>query len=201
MLRSGLQIEETWRHANMLDDALEKQIPYSFSPRFGYLTACPSNVGTGLRVSVMTHLPTLVQTKQIDKVYKAASKVGLVLRGLFGEGTRASGDFYQISNQVTLGYSEEEILKTMADYVPQIIKFERNVRETLITENRIGLEDRVWRALGMLERARVLESNDTRLKRSIAAALQRSTPFPRVPPEATCLVGRPIRTTFRNPAD
>ena len=114
-----------------------------------------------MRVSVMLHLPALVMTKQIEKVFHAVTKINLAVRGFYGEGTQASGDFYQISNQVTLGKSEEDVLKTMADYVPQIIKFERNVREKLIEENRVGVEDRVWRAFGMLERARLITSEET----------------------------------------
>lgn len=161
VLRSGLQLDVTWEQIAKVDRRLEERLNYAFSPEFGYLTACPTNVGTGMRVSVMVHLPALVMTKQIEKVFHAVSKINLAVRGFYGEGTQALGDFYQISNQVTLGPSEEEILKTMADHVPQIIKFERNVRETLITENRVGLEDRVWRAFGMLERARLITSEET----------------------------------------
>ncbi len=161
VLRSGFQPNAAWKQISEVDLRLESRLNYAFSRQFGYLTACPTNVGTGMRVSVMLHLPALVMTKQIEKVFHAVAKINLAVRGFYGEGTQALGDFYQISNQVTLGYSEEEILKTMADYVPQIIKFERNVRETLITENRIGLEDRVWRAFGMLERARLITSEET----------------------------------------
>lgn len=161
VLRSGFQPEEAWRHILEVDEALETQLNYAFSSEFGYLTACPTNCGTGLRVSVMLHLPALVMTKQIEKVFHAVNKINLTVRGLYGEGTQAQGDFYQISNQVTLGQSEEDILGTIRDHVPQIIKFERNVRETLIAENRLGLEDRVWRALGMLEYARLITSEET----------------------------------------
>lgn len=161
VLRSGFQPDAAWNQISEVDRQLEGHLNYAFSSRFGYLTACPTNVGTGMRVSVMLHLPALVMTKQIEKVFHAVTKINLAVRGFYGEGTQALGDFYQISNQVTLGHSEEEILKTMADYVPQIIKFERNVRETLIAENRIGLEDRVWRAFGMLERARLITSEET----------------------------------------
>jgi protein arginine kinase len=161
VLRSGFQPDAAWQQISSVDRSLEGILNYSFSPQFGYLTACPTNVGTGMRVSVMLHLPALVMTKQIEKVFHAVTKINLAVRGFYGEGTQASGDFYQISNQVTLGKSEEDVLKTMADYVPQIIKFERNVRETLINENRIGVEDRVWRAFGMLERARLITSEET----------------------------------------
>ncbi|MDC3379249.1 protein arginine kinase, partial [Planctomycetota bacterium] len=161
VLRSGFQLNDAWDHIQQVDDDLEGVLDYACSPEFGYLTACPTNVGTGLRVSVMLHLPALVMTKQIEKVFHAVNKINLAVRGFYGEGTQALGDFYQISNQITLGLSEEEILKTVADHVPLIIKFERNMREALITENRVGLEDRVWRAFGMLERARLITSEET----------------------------------------
>ncbi|RMG18238.1 MAG: protein arginine kinase [Planctomycetota bacterium] len=161
VLRSGFQPDAAWEQISAVDRRLEERVEYAFSPRFGYLTSCPTNVGTGMRVSMMLHLPALVMTKQIEKVFHAVAKVSLAVRGFYGEGTHALGDFYQISNQVTLGPSEEQILRTIADYVPQIIKFERNVRETLINENRVGLEDRVWRAFGMLERARLITSEET----------------------------------------
>jgi len=161
VLRSGFQPDAAWRQIGDVDRRLEGHLDFAFSSQFGYLTACPTNVGTGMRVSVMLHLPALVMTKQIEKVFHAVTKINLAVRGFYGEGTQASGDFCQISNQVTLGKSEEDVLKTVADHVPQLIKFERNVRETLINENRVGLEDRVWRAFGMLERARLITSEET----------------------------------------
>jgi protein arginine kinase len=161
VLRSGFQPDTCWRQIREFDRQLEERVEFAFSPEFGYLTACPTNAGTAMRVSVMLHLPALVMTKQIEKVFQAVNKINLAVRGFYGEGTQALGDFYQISNQITLGQSEEDILHTITDHVPQIIKFERNVRETLITENRIGLEDRVWRAFGMLERARLITSEET----------------------------------------
>ena len=161
VLRSGFQPDACWKQIQEFDRAFEERVEFAFSPEFGYLTACPTNAGTGMRVSVMLHLPALVMTKQIEKVFQAVNKINLAVRGFYGEGTQALGDFYQISNQITLGQSEEDILHTISDHVPQIIKFERNVRETLITENRIGLEDRVWRAFGMLERARLITSEET----------------------------------------
>ncbi|MBI3723354.1 protein arginine kinase [bacterium] len=161
VLRSGFQPDVAWQQISKIDRLLEGELNFAFSPQFGYLTACPTNVGTGMRVSVMLHLPALVMTKQIEKVFHAVTKINLAVRGFYGEGTQASGDFYQISNQVTLGKSEEDVLKTVADHVPQIIAFERNVREKLVSENRVGLEDRVWRAFGMLERARLITSEET----------------------------------------
>src|SRR5580700_418540 len=110
VMRSGLALDEAWQDIDRIDDMLEQRVSYAFHDDFGYLTACPTNVGTGMRSSVMVHLPALVMTKEIDKVFRALQKINLAVRGLYGEGSRASGDFYQISNQVTLGKSETQIL-------------------------------------------------------------------------------------------
>ena len=107
VLQSGFQLQDAWRLCGQIDDQLESRLEYSFSPQLGYLTACPTNVGTGMRVSVMLHLPALVLTRHIEKVFQAVSKINLAVRGLYGEGTEASGHFYQISNQVTLGRTED----------------------------------------------------------------------------------------------
>ena len=115
---SGFRLPEVWDAVNQLDDQLEEQLAFAFSPQLGYLTACPTNVGTGIRVGVMLHLPGLVQTNQIDKVFRALQKINLAVRGLYGEGSQASGDFYQISNQQTLGKSEPELIKILTDVVP-----------------------------------------------------------------------------------
>jgi protein arginine kinase len=160
-LHSGLSLEETWAEVRRVDDALEDGVRFAFHPQFGYLTACPTNVGTGMRVSVMLHLPALVYTKQIEKVFHAVSKINLTVRGLYGEGTQASGDFYQISNQVTLGLSEGAILEAVKRVVPRIIAYERNIREHLLKDSRIALEDRVWRAHGVLTSARLIPSEET----------------------------------------
>lgn len=161
VLHSGLQLEQTWLEINDLDSEIEKRVNYAFSPQFGYLTCCPTNVGTGLRASVMIHLPALVMTKQIAKVFESVSKIGLAVRGLYGEGTYASGDFYQISNQLTLGKSEMAIVENICSVVPQIVRYERTVRDTLLKQSRALLEDRVWRAYGLLENARVISSEET----------------------------------------
>ncbi len=161
VLRSGFQADEAHKQIDRIDDRLEGKLNYAFSPQFGYLTACPTNCGTGLRVSVMLHLPALVMTKQIEKVFQAVSKINLAVRGFYGEGTQASGDFYQISNQMTLGRSEMDIIDQVREVVPQIIKYERSIRETLLAENRKTIEDRVWRAFGMLRSARTITSDET----------------------------------------
>jgi len=159
-LRSGFQLGETWHAIDGIDDAIDRKVDYAHSNRLGYLTACPTNVGTGLRASVMLHLPALTLTKQIEKVIRAVTKMNLAVRGLFGEGTQFLGNFYQVSNQATLGKSEEEILDNISSTVPQIIRYERQARTALAEQSRERLEDRVWRAFGTLETARVITSNE-----------------------------------------
>lgn len=161
VLRSGFSLDECWQEINRIDDALEAEVTYAFSEQLGYLTACPTNVGTGIRASVMLHLPALVLTKEIQKVFQALQKIGLAVRGLYGEGSQAMGDFYQISNQVTLGKSEEQILANLKDVVPNIIDYERRVRGALIRENRPSLHDQVSRAYGILQNAQTISSEET----------------------------------------
>jgi protein arginine kinase len=161
VLRSGFALEDCWRQIDRLDDALEEQVTYAFNDDLGYLTACPTNVGTGIRVSVMLHLPALVLTKEIQKVFQALHKISLAVRGLYGEGSQAMGDFYQISNQVTLGKSEEQIIAELKDVVPNIIGYERRVRDALIHENRQNLHDQVARAYGILRNAQTISSEET----------------------------------------
>ncbi|MHC4469878.1 MAG: protein arginine kinase [Planctomycetota bacterium] len=161
VIYSGMELDRAWDEMERVDQVLEKDLEFAFSPQFGYLTACPTNVGTGMRASVMLHLPALVMTKQIEKVFQAVTKINLAVRGLYGEGTQASGDFYQISNQVTLGVSEISIIDNIKRVVPRIIQYERNVREHLKTEERLSLEDKVYRARGILKNARSITSEET----------------------------------------
>jgi len=161
VLRSGLQLDAAWEAADRLDDVVAKHVEYAFSSRFGYLTCCPTNVGTGLRASVMMHLPALVYTKHIEKVFGAGGKMGLAVRGLYGEGTQAEGDFFQISNQVCLGVSESDVLERLAKIVPTFVKYERDVREKLVESDRAALEDKVWRAYATLRAARTITSTET----------------------------------------
>jgi protein arginine kinase len=162
VLRSGLQLEEAWEQINKIDDVLESKLDYCFHSRFGYLTACPTNVGTGIRVSVMLHLPALKLTGEIEKVFRAAKDLRLAVRGLYGEGTEATGDFYQISNQTTLGKSEDEIISDFKHLViPKIIDYEHHARRTLLNDRTIALDDKVFRALGTLRFARLITSEDT----------------------------------------
>jgi protein arginine kinase len=159
-IRSSLALEEAWRLAVELDRSLEQAMEYAASTRYGYLTACPTNVGTGLRASVMLHLPALVHLKQVEKVFQAASRTGLTVRGFYGEGTMASGDLYQISNQVTLGRTEEEILHNLQTMLPRIIEYEEVCRKELASRGRVKLEDKVHRALAVLRAARTLTSEE-----------------------------------------
>jgi len=163
VMLSGFSLAEVWDRINVLDDTLEERLSYAFSPQLGYLTACPTNVGTGIRVGVMLHLPALVQTKQIDKFFRALQKINLAVRGLYGEGTQAFGDFYQISNQQTLGKSEQELIKNLSDVIPQIIDYERKARQALIQERRQHLHDQVSRAYGVLKTAHTISSEETML--------------------------------------
>jgi protein arginine kinase len=161
VLRSGLQLEEAWDQVNQIDDKLESKLDFAFHPRFGYLTACPTNVGTGIRVSVMLHLPALKLTGEIEKVFRAAKELRLAVRGLYGEGTEATGDFYQISNQTTLGKSEEDIISDFKHIViPKIIDYEHHARRTLLNDRTVALDDKIFRALGLLRFARLIASED-----------------------------------------
>jgi protein arginine kinase len=161
VMRSGFSLDETWQEIDKVDDLVEQRVTYAFSEEFGYLTACPTNVGTGMRASVMLHLPALVWSKQIEKVFRALQKINLVVRGLYGEGSRASGDFYQISNQVTLGKSETTILGEIREVIPQIVMYERQARQTLVKENKQWLHDKVARAFGTLCSATMMTSEET----------------------------------------
>src|SRR5690349_17135457 len=164
VLRSGLQLEEAWEQITKVDDKLEASLDYAFHSRFGYLTACPTNVGTGIRVSVMLHLPALKLTGEIEKVFRAAKDMRLAVRGLYGEGTEATGDFYQISNQTTLGKTEEEIISDFKHVViPKIIEYEQHARKTLRDDRTTHLDDKVGRAMGVLRSARLIASEETLL--------------------------------------
>lgn len=156
----GLQLDETWRLASRVDDALEQKINYAFSDKRGYLTACPTNIGTGIRASVMMHLPGLVLGNQAGRAVAAMSQVGLVVRGLYGEGTEAIGNIFQVSNQITLGHTEEEIIDNLKAVTRQIIDQEQAAREMLRKEMKEQLEDRIGRAYGLLSSARIMTSEE-----------------------------------------
>ena len=160
VIRSGFELKKTWDTIDEIDNILGESLNFAFSSRFGFLTACPTNVGTGMRVSVMLHLPALGMTKHIEKVFNAVGKLGLVVRGLYGEGTKVSGDLYQISNQFALGKSEKEILSIIESVIPRITSYERMARKALVMESKDQLEDRIWRSYGMLKAARMITSEE-----------------------------------------
>ena len=161
VMQSGFNLQSVWEQINAIDTAIEQKVTYAFHERLGYLTACPTNVGTGMRVSVMLHLPALVITNQIEKVFRSLQKISLAVRGLFGEGSQAMGDFYQISNQITLGRSEDELVQQVNDIVPVIIDYERKARQFLVKESQKNLHDKVSRAYGILRTAQTISSEET----------------------------------------
>lgn len=160
-IRSGLRLDEVWAEINSIDDLLEERFDFSYHPRYGYLTACPTNVGTGLRVSVMLHLPGLKLTNEMEKVLRSARDLRLAVRGLFGEGTEATGDFFQISNQSTLGRSEEEIIgEFKTQIIPRVIEYEMQARAALVRDRALALDDKIWRSFGALQNARTIGSEE-----------------------------------------
>jgi protein arginine kinase len=160
IFQSGFNLNETWRMINEIVDELEKNLPFSFHTNLGYLTACPTNVGTGIRASCMLHLPSLVLTKQVNKVLQALAKLNLATRGLYGEGSQASGNFFQISNQITLGQNEDEIIAGLEKVIRQMISHEKEARQYLLEKRKVKFEDQLWRALGSLKSARVISSGE-----------------------------------------
>ncbi|RFU68660.1 protein arginine kinase [Peribacillus saganii] len=159
-LLSGLQLPEALQMANRMDDWIEKRVDYAFDEDCGYLTSCPTNVGTGLRASVMMHLPGLVLTHQMNRIIPAINQLGLVVRGIYGEGSEALGNIFQVSNQITLGKPEEDIVEDLTSVVQQIIAQERSAREALVKTSNIQLEDRVYRSFGILTNARTIETKE-----------------------------------------
>jgi protein arginine kinase len=159
-LYPGLQLLEALNTAFQIDDWLEEEINYAFDEKVGYLTSCPTNVGTGLRASVMLHLPGLVMTQQLNRIIPAINQLGLVVRGIYGEGSEALGNIFQISNQITLGKSEQDIVEDLKSVVGQIVSQERSVRDTLVKTSNIQLEDRVYRSFGVLTNSRIIETKE-----------------------------------------
>jgi ATP:guanido phosphotransferase, C-terminal catalytic domain. len=159
-LLSGLQLEKAFHLANEVDDLLEQYLDYAFNETQGYLTSCPTNVGTGLRASVMMHLPGLVMTQQINQLITSINQLGFVVRGIYGEGSEAIGNIFQISNQITIGKSENDILFDLRGVVEQIIAQERSVREAIRKTSGIQLEDKVYRSYGVLKNSRIIESKE-----------------------------------------
>lgn len=160
VLYPGLNFEKAWESINEIDNFLESKLDYAYHDKFGYLTACPTNVGTGIRASVMVHLPALSIIGQVDGLIRGFQKIGLAVRGLYGEGTKAYGDLYQISNQTTLGEEEEEIIKRLKGIIYQTINKERDVRNNLLSSRKYEIEDRIYRSYGVLKYARRINSKE-----------------------------------------
>lgn len=156
----GFALDRTWRRVDRLDEEVGAVLPYAFHHEFGFLTSCPTNVGTGLRASVLIHLPGLVLTKEINKVLEGISQVGLTYRGFHGEGSEVVGNLFQLSNQTTLGKTEDELIDHLARVTGKVIEYERSARSVLIREAPTVLEDKVWRAYGILRTARSLSTQE-----------------------------------------
>lgn len=160
VITSGLNLKESWQLLNDIDNALGKKLPFCFSYDLGFLTSCPTNVGTAMRASCMLHLPALVLTKRINKILELLARISFTTRGLFGEGTQALGDFFQISNQASLGLSEQELIDNLVGVVSQVKEQEIDARNILLRKYKIKLEDSVWRALGVLRSCRLIDSKE-----------------------------------------
>lgn len=157
---SGLQLDKAYELADKIDDLLEEKLDFAFDEAIGYLTACPTNVGTGIRASVMLHLPVLTMTEQLGKIFSTISQVGVVVRGIYGEGSQANGNLYQISNQITLGKSEQDIIRNVSSVARQIIESERTIRQGLSKTTKIRLEDKIARSYGILTNAKLVTSQE-----------------------------------------
>jgi len=160
-LRPGLQLRQAWTAIDQADSILEKRLDYAFNPELGYLTACPTNIGTGIRVSAMLHLPGLVLAEQINPIIQSVNKLGLAVRGLYGEGTEALGNVFQVSNQMTLGESESAIVERLEKVLAQIIEHEENARATLLEKKPKMVFNHIGRAYGILANAHSISSKET----------------------------------------
>lgn len=159
-LFSGLNLQEIWERVNLLDDKLEKDLDYAFDQRWGYLTTCPTNMGTGLRASVMVHLPALEMIGRTRSILSTITQLGLMVRGLYGEGTESSGNLFQLSNQITLGQREEEIIHNLSGVTRQVMDQERTARQYLLRKRLDGVKDRVLRAYGILRYAHKMSTQE-----------------------------------------
>lgn len=159
-ITSGYNLDEAYKAANDLDDKLEGKLQYAYDEELGYLTACPTNVGTALRASVMIHLPALTMNNEVSKIFNALNQVGIAVRGLYGEGSKAEGNLYQVSNQITLGLTEQEIINNLKLVVNQLISEEKRAREMLLNTHLTQLEDKIYRSLGILKFSRLLNGDE-----------------------------------------
>lgn len=162
VILSGLKLKEAWETASKVDDLIEENVEYAFDEELGYLTACPTNLGTGLRASVMMHLPALTMTREISKIISSAGGLGIAVRGIYGEGSEALGNLYQISNQITMGSTEEELIAKVENIAKQIEGYEREARKNLLKNNKTALENRVWRSYGILKYSREISSKEAK---------------------------------------
>ena len=159
-IQSGFNLMQAWNIISSVDNELGARIDFAFSVDLGFLTACPTNTGTGMRASVMLHLPVLVMTKQINRVLQTISKLNLIVRGFYGEGTQASGNFFQVSNQTTLGSSETDVIDNLERIIRQVVTHEKNARKFLTSNHKTELQDKIWRALGILKSAHIITTNE-----------------------------------------
>jgi len=155
-LMSGFILDECWKKVENMERDLGEALDYAYHPRYGFLTACPTNTGTGIRASILIHLPGLVLTKEIGKVLRGISQIGLTFRGIYGEGSDVMGNYFQISNQTSLGKTEGELMDHLSKITNQVVEYETNAREILIRDARIQIEDKIWRAFGILKYARAI---------------------------------------------
>ena len=162
VIMGGLKLDEAFETASRVDDVIDENVQYAFDKDFGYLTSCPTNTGTGMRASVMMHLPALTMTDNISRIISSASNLGIAVRGLYGEGSKAYGNLYQISNQVTLGLTEKEIIEKVKNIVSQIAEHEKEARKKLLENNKNYIENKVWRSYGILKYARSIDSKEAK---------------------------------------
>ena len=160
-ITGGLNLKDALDNATKLDDFLEEQLDYAFDVKLGFLTSCPTNVGTGLRASVMLHLPALTVNREIGGLLNALTQVGMTIRGLYGEGSQGEGNLYQISNQLTLGLNEEEVLSNLTGVINQIINRENLARDRILSKSRLEVEDKTYRSIGILKSALMLSKRET----------------------------------------
>ena len=162
IIEKGLCLEEAYKTASRVDDIIEESVEYAFDAQFGYLTSCPTNTGTALRASVMLHLPALTQTDNIARIMSHSAALGIAIRGMYGEGSKAYGNLYQISNQVTMGMSEEDIIKKLSDIVNQVIEAETKARAMLMEQNQDYLKDKIMRSYGIAKYAHKMTSSEAK---------------------------------------
>ncbi len=162
IILGGFKLDEAYETASRVDDVIDENVQYAFDADFGYLTSCPTNTGTGLRASVMMHLPALTMTNSIQRIASSAGSLGIAVRGMYGEGSKGYGSLYQISNQVTLGLSEKEIIEKVKNIVNQIAQREKEAREKLLENNKDYIEDKLFRSYGILKYARSVSSKEAK---------------------------------------